>query len=139
MAVPTPSEYFDILSSVLQGAPDLVKQWAAKFRIKKALIQFSIAPAGEWHCVFDNGAAAVHPGKADKKPDVTLMLTDENFLSLVYGDLNPQLGFMQGKLKIKGNLMLAQKMDQVIQKAREMGEINGIPVPGAKKKPASKL
>jgi len=49
-------------------------------------------------------------------PQVTLTISDEDFLKLVAGKLNPVQAFLQGKLKVKGNLLLAQKAEAVISK-----------------------
>lgn len=42
--------------------------------------------------------------------DTTLTLSDEDFVNLALGKLNPQVAFMKGKLKITGNIMLTQKL-----------------------------
>ncbi len=44
----------------------------------------------------------------------TVTLSTENLLALIEGDLNPTLGFMQGKLKIDGDLALAMKLADVL-------------------------
>merc|ERR1719460_2278813 len=44
------------------------------------------------------------------KPDCTISMMDADFLAMVAGKLNGQQAFMQGKLKLKGNMMLAQKL-----------------------------
>lgn len=41
------------------------------------------------------------------KADVTISVTDENFVQLATGKLNGQKAFMSGKIKLKGNMMLA--------------------------------
>lgn len=42
--------------------------------------------------------------------DTTLTLSDDDFVSLALGKLNPQVAFMKGILKIAGNVMLTQKL-----------------------------
>ena len=44
------------------------------------------------------------------KADCTVTLSDENFLALASGKLQGMQAFMSGKMKIKGNMMLAQKV-----------------------------
>jgi putative sterol carrier protein len=49
---------------------------------------------------------------------VTLSLSDEDFQQLVTGKANAQRLFMGGKLKIKGNIMKATKMEPILKKAQ---------------------
>jgi putative sterol carrier protein len=37
-----------------------------------------------------------------------------DFMNIVSGKMNPQMAFMSGKLKIKGDLGLAMKLQKVI-------------------------
>ena len=50
----------------------------------------------------------------DVEADITLTTTDENFVKLSGGSLNPQMAFMTGKLKIKGSMGLAMKLQPVL-------------------------
>lgn len=42
--------------------------------------------------------------------DTTLTVSDDDFVEIALGKINPQLAFMKGKLKIAGNIMLTQKL-----------------------------
>jgi len=44
------------------------------------------------------------------KADCIIAISDDDFVKLMNGQLNAQQSFMQGKIKIKGNMMLAQKL-----------------------------
>jgi putative sterol carrier protein len=46
------------------------------------------------------------------------LLSDENFGKLVNGKLRAQPLFMSGKLKIKGDIMKATKMEAILKKAQ---------------------
>jgi len=58
-----------------------------------------------------------------EKPDVTLVLSDADFGSLVTGKANAQRLFMGGKLKIKGNIMKATKLDPILKKAQTKAKL----------------
>lgn len=51
-------------------------------------------------------------------PAVTLSLSDEEFGKLVAGKANAQRLFMSGKLKVKGDVMKATKMEPILKKAQ---------------------
>lgn len=54
---------------------------------------------------------------------VTLVLSETDFASLVAGKANAQRLFMGGKLKIKGNVMKATKLDPVLKKAQTKAKL----------------
>ena len=47
--------------------------------------------------------------------DTTLTVTDEDFVSMSTGSLDPQKAFFNGKLKVKGNIMLTQKLGAILK------------------------
>ncbi|KAJ7650418.1 SCP2 sterol-binding domain-containing protein [Roridomyces roridus] len=57
----------------------------------------------------------VYKGEAKPKADVTIILSDDTLTDLASGKLNGQKAFMTGKLKTKGNMMLATKLDGVLK------------------------
>ncbi|PKS07666.1 hypothetical protein jhhlp_006272, partial [Lomentospora prolificans] len=57
------------------------------------------------------------------KPTVTLVLSDENFGKLVAGQANAQKLFMGGKLKLKGDMMKATRLEPVLKKARSQAKL----------------
>jgi len=54
--------------------------------------------------------------ESDAKADCMIALKDSDFVLLMNGKLNPQNAFMQGKLKVQGNMMLAQKLNLLMAK-----------------------
>ncbi|KAK1771211.1 fatty acid-binding protein [Phialemonium atrogriseum] len=80
--------------------------------------------AGEtdsWHIdLKNNGAVAKGLGE---KPTVTLSLSDDDFGNLVTGKGNAQRLFMSGKLKIKGDVMKATKLDPILKKAQTKAKL----------------
>jgi putative sterol carrier protein len=79
---------------------------------KNAVIQYDItSPDGteSWQVVIADGACKTSKG-AEKEANVTLQLALPDFLRLISGKLNGVQAFMSGKLKIKGDMMMAQTM-----------------------------
>ncbi|KAL7424425.1 hypothetical protein Q5752_000108 [Cryptotrichosporon argae] len=63
-------------------------------------------------------------GEAAKtKADVTINLSDDTFMGLADGKLNAQKAFMTGAIKVKGQVMLATKLDGVLKAAKAKAKL----------------
>lgn len=62
-------------------------------------------------------------GAPPKKASVTLVLSDKDFGQLVMGKANAQKLFMSGKLKIRGDVMKATKMEPILKKAQTSAKL----------------
>jgi len=54
----------------------------------------------------------MHEGATDD-PDMTLIAKAQDFADVVYGHSNAMQAFMSGKLKVKGNMGLAMKLQSI--------------------------
>ena len=86
-----------------------------------AIFQWNITKdgkvAGTWTVDLKNGTGSVYAGEAKEKAGCVLTLSDDDLVALVNGKMDAMKAFMGGKLKISGNVMLAQKL-QVLFKDR---------------------
>ncbi|XP_044302177.1 peroxisomal multifunctional enzyme type 2 [Varanus komodoensis] len=71
--------------------------------------------AVQWTIDLKNGSGELYQGPARGKADTIFTLSDEDFVGLVLGKINPQKAFLSGKLKVKGNIMLSQKLGTILQ------------------------
>lgn len=71
--------------------------------------------AAQWTIDLKNGSGALHEGPFSGKVDVTFTVSDEDFMEVVQGKLNPQKAFFSGKLKVRGNIMLSQKLEVILK------------------------
>ncbi|XP_034548786.1 peroxisomal multifunctional enzyme type 2 [Notolabrus celidotus] len=92
--------------------PELVKKVNAVFGWE---ITKDGKSSAEWTIDLKNGSGSLHKGPYSGKADVTLTLSDENFMEVVQGKLNPQKAFFSGKLKVRGNIMLSQKLEVILK------------------------
>ena len=70
----------------------------------------------QWHLDLKNGAGAAGQGPPPSgAADVTMTMATEDFTKMFAGKLNATSAFMSGKLKIKGNLALAMKLEKLMK------------------------
>jgi len=79
-----------------------------------AVIQFNIegGEGGDWYAVIKDQTCTVSEGVHDN-PALSLRIADENWMALCKGELNAVFAFMSGKLKAKGDIMLAQRLPKL--------------------------
>ncbi|KAI2467055.1 sterol-binding-like protein [Annulohypoxylon bovei var. microspora] len=116
------SEAFDVINATLSASEadkkDAMKQGNAIFAFT---IKNKAGETESWHIdLKEKGAVGSGVGS---KPTVTLSLSDEDFAKLVAGQANAQRLFMSGKLKIKGDVMKATKLQPILQKAQTKAKL----------------
>ena len=62
----------------------------------------------QWTIDLKNGQGSVSLGPHEKY-NALFSVSDEDFYQICQGKLNPQMAFVQGKMKIKGSMSLASK------------------------------
>jgi putative sterol carrier protein len=104
--MPTFTDIKEVFANMCQGFQ------AAKAGSDNALIQFDLAGdnGGKWWVKVANGTCETGTGEAPGKADMTLLAASEDWLKVINGELNPMQGFMQGKIKVQGNMGLALKL-----------------------------
>ncbi len=80
------------------------------------VFQFRISGSGggEWYVEIKDGTCQSHEG-SHPKPTTTIIMSDEDFLSLIQGKLNAMLAYTSGKLKIEGDIMKSQLIEKVFK------------------------
>uniref|UniRef100_A0A0N4Z3W9 Peroxisomal multifunctional enzyme type 2 n=1 Tax=Parastrongyloides trichosuri TaxID=131310 RepID=A0A0N4Z3W9_PARTI len=112
---------FKEIAEAIKEKPELVKN-------VKAIIAYEILDHGKVVAKivldFKNAPYAVYEGDVkDGKANATVTVEDEVFLNIASGTLNAQKAFMSGKLKVKGNIMLLQKLQGVMEKNKPKAKL----------------
>lgn len=72
---------------------------------------FDIEGAGAWTVAIADGGITVTEGAGDA--DCTFSASEESFQKIVAGEQNPTTAYMTGKLKIKGDMGAAMKLQKI--------------------------
>lgn len=72
---------------------------------------FDIDGAGTWTVAIADGAITVTEGASDA--DCTFSASEESFQKIIAGEQNPTTAYMTGKLKIKGDMGAAMKLQKL--------------------------
>jgi len=81
-----------------------------------AVIQFKFAGTepGDWYAIIKDGIVSVAQG-VHESPKMTLTADSSDYVKLFTGELDGMQAFMQGKLKLTGDLNLAMKLTQMFK------------------------
>ena len=108
MAVESPKDVFEsLIPGRLEKKPDLAGNINAKYK-------FAVAgdAGGTWivDLTTDGGSVTAGDGEADCNIDIEA----DDLMAIISGELNGQMAFMTGKLKVTGDMMLAMKLGEIL-------------------------
>jgi putative sterol carrier protein len=110
--------------SEVQMTPDQIVEAMPSYFIPekagttKATIQFDLSGAnsGKWWVKIQDGKAESGKGEAGEPPNLTLSADSNDWVKIFTGQMDPTAAFMQGKLKIKGDMGLAIKFQTMFRR-----------------------
>lgn len=80
----------------------------------RATFQFNLSgdEGGDWAVTVADGVCTVVEGQA-QKADVSVAMTADDFVKMVSGELQPVVAFMQGKIKLQGDMNMAMRLQNL--------------------------
>ena len=72
---------------------------------------FDIEGVGQWTVAVDDGKVTVSEGAGEA--DCTLSASEDTLVKIAKGEANPTTAYMTGKLKIKGDMGAALKLQKL--------------------------
>ncbi len=104
--MPEASEVFAEIQNRIRSKPE-------KAAGINATYQFDLS--GEsWTLKLNDGVPSLSSGAASS-PNTTLIASTDDWMNIATGKLNPVTAFMQQKLKVKGDMGLAMKLQGLLQ------------------------
>ncbi len=98
----TVQEFFDALPTKVDPA---------KTAGMNSSFAFDIADAGAWTVSVADGVVSVAEG--EQEADCTISASEETFMKIANGEANATTAYMTGKLKIKGDMSAALKLQKL--------------------------
>jgi len=86
-----------------------------KAKTVNAIYQFDLTGDGGGTWTVDLTQPKVLAGAGATAAQCTITMTATDFIDIIAEKLNPQMAFLQGKLKIKGDMGLALKLGTILK------------------------
>ena len=77
--------------------------------------KFTGEEPGEWNAAIKDGKCEVAQGIPRRQPNMTLTADSADYIKIFTGELDGMQAFMQGKIKLAGDLNLAMKLMQMFK------------------------
>ena len=105
MAVTTVQEAFERISQV---SP-------ARVQDVNGVILFDLSGEGgnKWTLTLADGEVKLEKGETTS-PNMTLAMDAQDFVAMSNGELNAMAAFMQGKIKVSGDMSLAMQLQSIL-------------------------
>lgn len=104
----TPTEFFDAKAAQIADNGDALAGINATY-------QFNLSgdDGGSWVIALTDDNKSVKTGE-DENAQCVISMTSADFMGMIGGSLNPQMAFMTGKLRVKGDMALALKLQAIL-------------------------
>jgi putative sterol carrier protein len=105
---------FNTVSEMISGMPQyFVPEAAAGLNVTMQL-ELAGDGGGQWHLIVADKTLKINEGQAIN-PNMTLMMAASDYLAIVNGQANAMQMFMQGKVKVGGDMSLVMKMQSMFR------------------------
>ncbi|XP_051043853.1 hydroxysteroid dehydrogenase-like protein 2 isoform X1 [Phodopus roborovskii] len=111
---PPPKPHFGAVEETFRIVKDSLSDDVVK--ATQAVYQFELSgeDGGTWFLDLKSKGGKVGHGEPSDRADVVMSMTTDDFVKMFSGKLKPTMAFMSGKLKIKGNMALAIKLEKLM-------------------------
>jgi alkyl sulfatase BDS1-like metallo-beta-lactamase superfamily hydrolase len=103
------------ITTVKEALDGLLKADPAKVAGINAVILFDLSGegGGKWTLKLADDEVGLEEGETDP-PAMTLSMSAQDFVAMTNGELNAMAAFMQGKIRITGDMSLAMRLQNIL-------------------------
>ena len=103
------------ITTVKEALEGILSVDPAKVSGLNAVLLFNLSGegGGKWTLKLADGKVELDEGET-ATPAMTLSMSAEDFIALTNGDLNAMAAFMQGKIRITGDMSLAMRLQSIL-------------------------
>ena len=103
-------KFFTHIKKHLKSNPDFLKPNAGQYQLK---VKGSGNNVAEWQLLLNTPPGTIRRGIL-KNPDVTITIKDDHLYKIGTGELDFQTAFIQGRLKISGDMKKGMKLAKIL-------------------------
>lgn len=90
---------------------DLIKGKAATAKPIGGTLKFDLDDG----CIYLDGSGDTNVvSNEDKDADCVINVSQDNFVKVIKGEMNPTMAFMTGKIKLDGDMSMAMKLQSLL-------------------------
>lgn len=105
---------FSSVADMIAGMPQHFVPEAAAGLNATMQLELSGDGGGTWHLIVADNTLKVNEGQA-ANPAMTLKMAASDYLAVANGQANPMQLFMQGKVKVGGDMSLVMKLQSMFK------------------------
>lgn len=98
------------ISEIMEKLPAAYAGGDSKDLTAVVHFKFTGAEPGEWNATIQDGACLVAQGLPRSRPTISVVADSSEFVRIASGELDPTKAYMDGTIKIAGDLLLIPKL-----------------------------
>ena len=103
------------VSEIMEKIPTAFASGKSKDVNAVVHFKFSGAEPGEWNATIQDGACHVAQGLPRSRPTISVVADSSDFVKIASGELDAMNAYMEGKIKVTGDLLLIPKLIRLFQ------------------------
>ena len=109
-------DFFKYLKKYLKDHPEILDNQTGLYQFKVT----GLAPT-DWRLDLEKPAGGIRKGRV-RSPFATFTMEDEHLLKVAKGEIDIPTAFVQGRLKVEGDMSQAMKLGKLLSKVPPMAE-----------------
>lgn len=98
------------VSEIMEKIPKAFAAGGSKDLRAVVHFKFTGEEPGEWNATIQDGACHVAPGLPRSRPTISVVADSSDFVKIASGELDATKAYMEGKVKVAGDMLLIPRL-----------------------------